>query len=275
MRTTVVANRTGGTGKTTTAQMIALGYEVARTPQKLAAADTAQEGSTSKLGKICGGVLELGIGAPIEALKLRQQDAVAYWDRFGALLTEGGYTVEIGANVVTPIWGWARVSAAGRVLRHRGAAPIVLVVPVKAQAQAIEDAIDLLEMSIRDEEHLPLAARVLVLNEAAGTFESYGSGEDFRKLNEMKQRHGLRIARLPLCASEVWPVMEREYLPVRDLLTMAPEAFESEFGLDAFSASRAHLDLVSWANESLESFRSVGLIPRLTDGAAFQRASDA
>lgn len=261
-RTVIVANKTGGQGKTLNSQMIYLGYCDGGFAPKLAAADTTSDDERSKLGKFYPGLVrELGLGVRLSDLRRNQGAAVAYWDRLGALLLQGGFIMDIGANVVPFLFDWARSRDAGRILRQRGAPPIVLCVPMKPQAQAVEDALYVLERSVADAEFLPIASRVLVKNECGGTFDGYGLDEDFQRFEALRRSHGLRIAAMAQCHSELWPIAERNYLPLHDLLSADLEELEHTHGLDAFAASGAQADLVQWVDETLSSFRSVGLVP--------------
>ncbi len=261
-RSIVVMNKTGGQGKTLTSQMIYLGYRDAGLNPRLAAADTTGDEDRSKLGKFFpGAVHELGLGVRLTDIRRNQGAAIAYWDRLGELLLQGGYIIDIGANVAPFVFDWARSRDAGRILRHRNAPPIVLCISMRPQAQAVEDALHILERSVAEVEFLPVAAQVLVQNECGGSFEGYGSSDDFQRFSALKRSHDLRIAAMSQNYSELWPIAERNYLPLHDLLTAELEDLERDYGLDAFAASGAQADLVQWVDETLTSFRSVGLVP--------------
>ncbi|MDI1290796.1 MAG: hypothetical protein PSX37_12710 [bacterium] len=270
--TCIICNRTGGQGKTLICHLTHLGYREAGINLRLAAADTVGS-AASKLGKFFPGqVKELGIGLSLEEIRADGPAAVTYWDQLGKMLLAGGAIIDLGANIAPTVWDWARTRDAGRILRQRNAPPIVLVVPVRPQAQALEDAVALLNRSIELSDALPIASRILVLNELGGRFDGYGTNEDVEQINLLKERHGLLVARMRACKSELWPAIERQYLPFDEILSMTPEEIESRFGLDPFAASGAQMDLVRWVNETLGSFRSVGLIPpplsRATKSAA-------
>lgn len=258
----IVANRTGGQGKTLVAQLIALAYELAGLPIDLASADTSAGQNSSKLGKFYrGSVQELGIGADLDSVRLDGSRAVAHWDRIGSLLLTGNVVIDLGANIVDQIWEWARSRNAHSVLKESHAPPITLVVPIRAQAQALEDALTLLERSISETRALPIARRVLILNEASGDFERYGTHNDFERLQAMKLNADLKIVRLPLCRSEIWPAIERHYLPLRGLIQLSTETYAKEFHLDLFAASGARTDLMDWLTEAIDGFRAVGIVP--------------
>jgi hypothetical protein len=130
-----------------------------------------------------------------------------------------------------------------------------------AEAQAVEGALHFLEHSLQAQEVFPLCARVLILNEAMGDFSRYGSSSDFQRLQVLKDKYDVKVIRMRACTSEAWPIAEREYRSVLSLAMMTPEQFELELGMDPFSASGAHFELISWLNETLGEFRRVGLVP--------------
>lgn len=261
--TFLVGARPGGQGKTLVSHLVYVGHNDAGISLALAAADSVIGTPDSKLGKFFPGLVrELRIGLSLEEIRQSGAEAVAaHWDELGEIFLTGGTIVDLGANVSPIIWDWAAATNAGQILRRRNAPPITLVVPVRPQSQAVEDAVDLLERSVELQDALPIAHRVLVLNEVAGTFDRFGTTDDFRRLELLKNRHGLRVTRMPACQSALWPIIERQYLSFIDLLSLEPEAIETRLDLDPFAASRAQVDLVRWVRQTLASFRSVGLVP--------------
>ncbi|MBF0394141.1 MAG: hypothetical protein HQL38_15795 [Alphaproteobacteria bacterium] len=263
-RTIIVSNRTGGQGKTLTASMIALGHQLGGETLGLVAVDTVNEGATSKLGKLHSDVLEFRIGAGLADIKKNSAAALAHWDKLGALLLQGGVLLDLGANVVHALWEWAAARNASQVFVRRAAPPICLVVPARAQSQAIEDAVTLLRLSFDDEHILPIAERVLILNEAGGGFEKFGTNEDFKTLHAMKKK-GLKIIRMPRCTSEIWAQTERLNIGLAEAIQFAPEVIEERFGLDPFAASGALADLLGWTKESLDELARAGLVPHIVE----------
>jgi hypothetical protein len=260
--TIIVGQPGGGNGKTTIAVGVATGWEVAGVPRRLASADTTDSGS-SKLGKVFRDqVLELGTGAKLADLKADRNLALAHFDALGRTLVEGDFILDLGANMTGPVWEWAVARQVGRILRGRKAPLPILVVPMKAELQSVQGALYFLEHSLQCDEVFPLEARILVLNEVVGDFSRYGSSSDFRRLQELKSRHAVRVIRLKACNSEVWPHLERESYSFLSLAMMTPEQYETAFGMDPFAGSGAHYEFVSWLNETLEEFRRVGLVPQ-------------
>lgn len=260
--TVLVTNLTGGQGKTMSSQIINIGFLDAGRRPRLAAADTFGDDRTSKLGRLHPGLVEeLGIGVRLTDIRDDAGAAIRYWDRFGQVLLRGGYIVDVGANVAPFIFDWAYARNAGRILRQQKAPPIILVVPMRPQAKAVEDALNILERSINDPDMLPISRRVLIQNESGGTFANFGSNEDYLRLEHLTLHHGLRIARMRHCHSDLWPIAERLYIPILDLLDADLEVLQRDYGLDLFAASGAQADLVAWLNETLTEFREIGLVP--------------
>ncbi|WP_421880240.1 hypothetical protein [Pacificispira sp.] len=258
----VVANRTGGQGKTLVAQLVSLCFEGAGITKHLAAADTADLSRCSKLGKLFREqVTELGLGATIDAVRSDPNRAVAHWDALGELLCAGDVVVDLGANLVDMVWDWAAARQAGSILRSPRIPRIVLVVPVRAQAQALEDAFTVLERSIKENDNLPLAGRILVLNEASGPFSQYGNNSDFERIQAMKHNAGLKVMSLAQCRSEIWPTLERNHVPIAKVARMETNEFGEEFGLDRFAASGARADFLTWLEKIIADFQRIGLVP--------------
>ncbi|WP_439515711.1 hypothetical protein [Oceanibaculum nanhaiense] len=259
--TIIVANRTGGQGKTLLCQLIALGLEAVTDPPALVAIDTDTSDTRSKLGKFFGNVEELRISPDMEELRRDPRRAIAHWDRLGEIMVAGNAVIDVGANVIGSLLDWAILRRAGAVLRAKQAPPILLVVPMRAQAQAVEDALHILDRSIHDQDGLPIVLRTLVLNEASGTFERYGTNEDFTRLSAMKREHGLAVTRIGHCMSELWPLTEREYLSLRDVVALPTAAIEERFAMNAFAAAGAHAELLEWIADSLGNLRTTKLLP--------------
>ena len=144
--------------------MIALAFEEVGISKFLASADSSTADAVSKLGKIHrGSVLELGIGAEFDAVRSDSSKVVSHWDQLGSILASGNALVDIGANLVDTVWNWAHARNAGEGLRSSKAPQIVLVVPVRAQAQASVVSLPFLYRSIPEDSFLPISARLLFL----------------------------------------------------------------------------------------------------------------
>ncbi len=259
--TIIVANRTGGQGKTVAAQLLIWGMEVGGLEPRRIAIDSIGEGTKSKFGKFCKRVREIRVSPDQESLRSDSKAMLAHWDAVGKELLNGGAVIDVGANVIDSIFAWAAARNAGSVLAQRKAPPVTLVVPAQAQAQALEDALHLLERSITEGGNLQITRRVLLLNEAFGGFDTYGTNEDFTRLQRMKEEHGLRIGRLRKCTSALWPFIERLYLNMADVTEMDPSDMEKKFGLNPFEAAGAQVDFLQWALQSLRMLNSLGLTP--------------
>jgi len=262
MRTYLSAARTGGQGKTTVVQLVGLLHELKGKPLKVASADSDSTEQASKIGRFLQGVRELGIGADLKAIKVANDPnaAIRYWDSFGSTLLEGGYVVDVGANIARNLFDWAEVSNAGTLLKKRNAPPIDLVVTVKAESQALEDASDLLQLSFDKEDFLHFERRFVVLNEVSGNFDHLPVERIFSRF-ATKYNQPIRMVRLPRCTSDLWPLMEREFISIREALRLTETDLEEKYGLSVWAANAGLSDLKMWVNQTLHYFEEGGLAP--------------
>lgn len=261
-RTFISMAKTGGQGKTLVAQMLVLQHEQKGVPTKLAAADSDTLNNRSKFGRLFTGVKELGIGEELTRIKTSTDPnlAIKYWDEFGRTLLDGGTIIDVGANVAAGLFSWAEARNAGALLRRRNSAPVDLVVTTKAEGQAIEDARALIQYSFDKNEWLPIGRRFVILNEVAGGFETYESDPAFRRLKAFAGM-GVQIITMKRCESDIWTLMEKEMISVRDALKLTETDLEKRYGIDVWTGHGGLTDLKSWAEETLASFERAGLTP--------------
>ncbi|WP_114394870.1 hypothetical protein [Oleisolibacter albus] len=261
-RTFISMAKTGGQGKTLVAQMLVLQHERKGVPAKLAAADSDTLNQRSKFGRLFTHVKELGIGEELTKIKASTDPnlAIKYWDEFGRTLLDGGHIIDVGANVASELFAWAEARNAGSLLRRRNAAPVDLVVATKAEGQAIEDARALIQYSFDKQEWLPTARRFVVLNEVAGSFAPYEADPAFKRLKAF-QSQGVQILTMKRCESDIWTLLERELISVRDALKLSDVDLEKRYGIDVWTGHGGLTDLRAWADETLAAFERVGLAP--------------
>jgi len=263
-RTFISMAKTGGQGKTLVAQLLALQHEHKGVPAKLAAADSDSLNQRSKFGRLFPNVKELGIGEDLTRIKHSTDPnlAIKYWDEFGRTLLDGGCIIDVGANVAAELFAWAEARNAGSLLRRRNSPPIDLVVATKAESQAIEDARALLQYSFDKNEWLPFGRRFVVLNEVAGGFDRYENDPAFRRLKAF-QGMGVGIINMKRCESDIWGLMEKEFISVRDAVKMTENDLEKRYGIDVWTGHGGLTDLKCWAYETLTAFEKAGLVPLL------------
>jgi len=261
-RTFISMAKTGGQGKTLVAQMLVLQHEQKGVPVRLAAADSDSLNTRSKLGRMFQGVKELGCGEDLTRIKSSTDPnlAIKYWDEFGRTLLDGGHVIDVGANVAAELFSWAEARNAGALLRRRNSAPLDLIVTTKAESQGIEDARALIQYSFDKQEWLPFSRRFVVLNEVAGSFSSFEGDASFRKLRAF-QSMGVGVITVKRCESDIWQLLEREFISVRDAIKMTEMDLEKRFGIDVWTGHGGLTDLKNWAAETLQSFEKAGLFP--------------
>ncbi len=261
-RTFISMAKTGGQGKTLVAQMLVLQHEQKGVPAKLAAADSDNLNQRSKFGRLFPAVKELGVGEDLTKIKTSTDPnlAIKYWDEFGRTLLDGGYVIDVGANVASELFAWAEARNAGALLRRRNTAPLDMVVTTKAESQAIEDARALIQYSFDKNEWLPLGRRYVVLNEVAGSFAPYENDPAFKRLKAF-QGMGVGIITMKRCESDIWNLLEKEFISVRDALKLTEVDLEKRYGVDVWTGHGGLTDLKAWAQETLSNFERAGLVP--------------
>jgi len=260
-RTFISMAKTGGQGKTLVAQMLVLQHEQKGVPAKLAAADSDTLNQRSKFGRLFANVKELGIGEDLTRIKTSTDPnlAIKYWDEFGRTLLDGGFIIDVGANVAAELFSWAEARNAGALLRRRNTAPVDLIVTTKAEGQAIEDARALVQYSFDKNEWLPFGRRYVVLNEVAGSFAPYENDPAFKRLKAF-QGMGVNLITLKRCESDIWGLLEKELISVRDALKLTENDLEKRFGIDVWTGHGGLTDLKAWADETLAAFEKAGLV---------------
>ncbi len=176
--TFVVANRTGGQGKTLVSQVIHFGYLLAGHKLHVGGGGFLEGGGRQvKIGQIMDNsrvcpiqVEELGIGASMDKIKDDARSAIKYWDTIGAHLKGGATVIDLGANILPQVLEWAKQRKASRLLAK---SDIVLVVPVTAQRQSIIDALQMINEARHAESELRFQTIYVVFNGYHGSFKTW------------------------------------------------------------------------------------------------------
>lgn len=253
----MVGNRTGGQGKTLISQLIHYGHQLAESPIVPVSADTAEEKEKSKLGSILSGVVELGTGAQMSAVRSNQHSIVQYWDRIGELLMGGNCVIDLGANVLPIVFQWAQERQAGKLLVDK---EIVLVVPVTAQRQSIEDCLGVFQHADRVRHSLPFSRRVVVLNECHGTFGPAETDYKMKRLSALKAS-GVEFLTITKANVEIWEQIETLGLSLEQVVHMSLEESAAKFEINQFAALGALDALQAWVDDNLETLVCAGLVP--------------
>ncbi|WP_114948120.1 hypothetical protein [Microvirga calopogonii] len=261
----IVGTRTGGQGKTLVSQLIHYIFKGHGHPLRVMAADTAgDQGSEtkSKLARFLDGedtVEELGIGVTLTSTLLDEQAGLAYWDRLGVALQQGNVLVDVGANVLPSIWNWAVEIDAGPVFEK--SPPIVLIIPVTAQAQSLVDAKDLIRLAETNRNFLPISRYVIVFNEHEGTFEGLEDSSEYCDLMKLVAEHRAATVKLGRCRTSVWKNIQTNCISLGAMKDLEYPDYASKFGLSSFMASAARKNYWVWLNDAVVAFREAGLVP--------------
>lgn len=243
----MVAQRTGGQGKTLIAQLLYDAAKLAGWQPTLVSADSVNDGQSqarSKLSTILDGVIELAVAPPIADVMESGLNVVAHWDQLGAILEKGNALIDVGANVLPSVANWARVSQCADMK------PLVLVVPVTCQAQSAADAVALITDLAEIADYFPVKKTVICFNDVHGRAET-AAGPSFDELRRMIAKGDLVGCQIKKCVSEIWAYAEADKIRLSTLAAMAPEEYVSRYGVTKYAGSRGRQMLTAWRQESL------------------------
>lgn len=262
-KTLWIANTKGGVGKTTLAIFLANAYLASGATTRLLDCDSRRK-LAAFMDSPDNPVLGLDIGASADEVRQNPSLAISYWDRLAEEILEGGdvSVVDLGANVDRMVWQWAERSRVSELFKDEQV-DMDIFIPVSAEPLAVEGGLQLIEESRKV---FPEARRILVLNQVAGSFDSYADTEQMKRLSELKKTDGLKIVVMPRCLSEGWVDFERLRLNFAKVLEMTPQEVEAQSGLSRLGARRAIGDLGAWVEKLYENFGA--LVPSPQAAAA-------
>ena len=259
----LVANRTGGQGKTLLAHLLA--SELRRTDPgfRVMCADSvepvANGGRSSKLGRCVSGVLEVGSGPTPSEVQADPRLALEFWDAIGTPLLDrsrSGCLMDVGANVIDPILDWARTADLDAVLD--GSIVTDLVVPIVATAKSVSDARDVVANAIKPG-GLPIGTVFVVENGWQGPFGPLSSNSDYQGLLTMSRQGGGKVVAMPACRSAVLPEVERGHLYLGDVAEWDFNEAARSFGWELIKASRELRTFTAWMRECAAALSAAGL----------------
>jgi hypothetical protein len=184
--------------------------------------------------------------------------SLRYWDKLGNIFLIGGYVLDLGANVITPILEWAEDRRLGTILSRKGAPKIDVFCICKAEKHAAEDVQGLVKLFVKGSA-LPPQNIYVVLNEAAGPFGGMKIEETLSAENPDAK---LTFIKLPRCQSEIWTAMEQLGVSIERVLEMNEDEIGETLNVDVWTASAGLAELRSWFDASLQNFRNAGAIAK-------------
>ncbi len=261
----VVANRTGGQGKTLVAHLMAVGLRRRDPDFRVMCADSVEtpgEGAIgrSKLGGSVSGVIEVGSGPSMAQIQLDPSVAYAFWDTIGAPLldTSGvGLLLDVGANVIDRIFDWA--AAADLAAVFGDSVRTDLVVPVVATGKSVADAREMVAVAT-GAGGLPLGAVYVVENGWQGSFAKVADNRDYTELVRMASASGGGVIALPHCVSELLSACELSHVYLGDAEAWDHVKVAERFSWPLIKASRELRSFKEWMGKALAGFGGAGLL---------------
>jgi hypothetical protein len=263
-RFAIVANRTGGQGKTLVAHLLAWFLRESDPGFRAMCADSleiVEQGrpGVSKLGRSVSDVIELGAGPSPTEVQNNPRLAFEFWDSMVTPLLDGtgfGCVLDVGANVVDAILDWGRSADLQAIFEDR--VVVDLVIPAVATFKSLADAADVASSAVRPG-GLPVRSVFLVENQWQGPFSQVAASKDYGVLREIVDRTGGSVATLPRYPLEALALIERDRLFFGDVATMDYHAIADRFSMSRIKASREQLALGRWFTECRASLSAAGL----------------
>ncbi len=259
----IVANRTGGQGKTLLSHVLTAGLRQSDPNFGVMCADSQEmiDGvAISKLGRSVKGVYEVGAGPSPTEIQDNPTLALSFWDRIGAPLVDGsgrGYLLDVGANVIDQIMDWAGTAELDVVFD--GQVDVDLVVPVVATGKSLADARDVVSR-MRAAGGFPVRHVFLVENGWQGSFAPFSGDENHKALRRAVSETGGSIIAVPQCRSEVLDESERRHLYLGDVMSFSAHDIATGFDWPLIKASREFRRFRLWLEAVLKSFGEAGLL---------------
>ncbi len=134
----IVANKTGGQGKTTVAQLLYEALLDAGVGPRLAAIDRAGGSRRrSKLGTLYPQTFDWGVAADLAELAAGQGEAaLRHWDVLSRVLKQRHVVIDVGANAIDPMLRWMQLSLTADA-RHPMNFLVVSTVRIRRRPQVI------------------------------------------------------------------------------------------------------------------------------------------
>ena len=174
---------------------------------------------------------------------------------------------DFGANVTSTLLSWIEQSQIAELLADDGVSLDVVVVTT-AHPDSVGDALGILQRL--DALTAPTLRLFLVLNCAAGDFDSYADSAEQEAFGEMVSAGTLTIVEVPRCGSEIWRDCERHRITPLHASTMSPDALSEMLRTPRLETRRGRGELAKWHRDVIDAFLTAELLPR--DTAVVQEA---
>ncbi|MGI3899197.1 MAG: hypothetical protein ACRYGP_32905 [Janthinobacterium lividum] len=256
----IVANLTGGIGKTTIARGLAYIWKAAGQPLSLVSVDSVDDASVSKLASLGDEVEQMTIGA--NAAKVGRDkfgDAqVEHWSPMGDHLGKGGHLIDFGANAIPALLDWAVESKPRFLLED---APLLtFVVPVTSIAQSASDGLLVLKRIFEAEPHFMKLRVVVAFNAKYGSVAA-ADGPAFVALRAFMKTKAIASFEIPNGTIK----LAEEYTFL-DLATVHPRTFGARVGISPMLANTRLRFFTNWLEAFVKNAEAVGLGPKKIEG---------
>lgn len=253
MENFLIATRAGGQGRTLVAQLLGFAGLVGHgSLQRVTVEIPPNSRARSKLARALPHTIDIPVSAPFSQIVEVGARAVSHFDMLGELLEKCGAVVDVGANALPIILHWLQATGETGSL---DLAPINLVIPTTAQAEAIREATAAMLQGFAAFE---LRRVIIVVNGRDGK-PDFSAGTPGQLLGQMFKSDGVvEPIRFRKCESALLPLAESKSLSLASVLSMTAERAEQVFQL---GLQRTFLELEAlreWVEMQLGTFRGNG-----------------
>jgi len=249
----IVANKTGGQGKTTVAQLLYEALLDAGVGPRLAAIDRAGGSRRrSKLGTLYPQTFDWGVAADRAELAAGQGEAaLRHWDVLSRVLKQRHVVIDVGANAIDPMLRWMQLSLTADA-RH----PMNFLVVSTAQEHAAADAMAVLDEIEASRRAIAVGRIGVVLNGAFGSFDQ--PGDKVAGLMALAKARGYPIIQLPFGYLNG---VDRG-IAISRLRGLTWQEYQAEMAIPvAGTAERLLLKTQRFIRQALEALREAGFAP--------------
>ena len=259
-RSKLILNQKGGVGKTALAIPLADHLLTTADGYTIVDADCQAEsdGARSSLSAFFPVARRMAISATPEALKAKPALAVSHWDQLYELMRGGPVLADFGANVASSLLAWIDRSEVAELLADDGIGVDVITVTT-AHPDAVSDALTILRRL--NTLQAPTLRHFLVLNGAAGPFDSYADSAEQAAFAAMVDAERLTMLAVPLCGSEIWRDCERHRITPLGAAKMSADELIAVLKTPRLETRRGRGELAAWHRDVVDAYLSAGLLP--------------
>lgn len=246
---TIIGSNKGGVGKTMTALLLCLIYREAGYPLKIVEIDNEQ-----KLSAMLGGEQEILPIPATQDMESMANDRFAAETHFNPVFEawcEGDSLTDLGANMTEALLSWFRYCMIGELAidENINFRFVACAAPDGQALRSAHEGLKAARESIGKNTEL-----FLVMNDLSGGagFKPYEANADYIALMQMEQTLGLKVIRVPYCASQLSEFGRAMNLNPLQIINRIDEVAKAA-NLDRVSTAVHKKKLMKWLEDAAKA----------------------